>query len=116
MTRPSSFQTGRNAEAVASAYLERHDFTVIKRNWRTRWCEIDIIARRDTVLYFVEVKFRLSNAFGSGLDYITPKKLAQMTRAAQGFVNINNWEGDYQLCVLALGGPKVSVHNFIIVT
>lgn len=69
---------GQRAEEVAADYLAAQGYEIIERNWRTRVCEIDIIASKDRVMYFIEVKYRKSNSQGSGLDYITPKKLKQM--------------------------------------
>lgn len=78
----TTFQ-GRRAEAAAAAFLEYHGCLILARNWRTRWCEIDIVAQKDAVIYFVEVKYRSSDTWGAGLDYITPKKLRQMRFAAE---------------------------------
>lgn len=71
----STFEIGRRAEAAAAAFLMQKGFTIITQNWRTRLCEIDIVALRNTELCFCEVKYRRTARQGSGLDYITPKKL-----------------------------------------
>ena len=47
---------GPAGEAFAAAWLERHGYSIITRNWRTRTGEIDIIAEKDGILVFVEVK------------------------------------------------------------
>jgi ribonuclease HII len=101
---------GQQAELAAAAFLEYHGCTVIARNWRTRWCEIDIIAQRDGVIYFVEVKYRSSNAWGSGLDYITPKKLQQMQFAAEFWRARHGALGQCKIAAAELTGdpPKVT--------
>ena len=66
-------------------------------NWRTRWCEIDIISKKDGVVYFIEVKFRSSNEWGDGFSYLTPKKLKQMRFAAELWLSDNGWSGEAQL-------------------
>jgi len=78
-----STETGRQAEDAAAQFLQKQGLKIIERNWRTRWCEIDIIAQRKSDIYFVEVKYRQNPAFGGGLDYITPRKVAQMRYAAE---------------------------------
>lgn len=78
-----STEIGRQAEVAAAAFLQKQGLTIIERNWRTRWCEIDIIARRKADIYFVEVKYRHSPDHGGGLDYITPRKVQQMRYAAE---------------------------------
>jgi uncharacterized protein (TIGR00252 family) len=77
-----STATGRRAEAAAADYLRRHGFCVLECNWRTRWCEIDIVASKGDVVYFVEVKYRRRDDWGSGLEYVTHRKLRQMYFAA----------------------------------
>lgn len=103
-----STQIGRQAEDAAAAFLETEGYEIITQNWRTRWCEIDIVVRKDTTIYFVEVKYRGSQTWGSGLDYITPSKLQQMHFAAQFWVAHHNWRGDYRLsAVEATGDPPI---------
>lgn len=77
-------------------------YKIVALNWRTAYCEIDIIARRRRRIYFVEVKSRRNVRFGSGLDYITAAKRRQMRRAAEAWVVSNSWGGDYQLAAAAL--------------
>ena len=48
--------TGNQGEKRASAYLESKGFEIIERNWRTNRGELDIIAVKNDILVFVEVK------------------------------------------------------------
>lgn len=105
----SSFEAGRRAEAKAALFLEQKGCTIMARNWRTRWCEIDIIAVRNGVVFLCEVKYRLRASQGSGLDYITPKKLRQMQFAAELWVASCDWQGDYQLCAIEVSGPDFAI-------
>jgi Holliday junction resolvase-like predicted endonuclease len=109
----TTFETGRLAEAAAAAFLVRKGFVILNQNWRTRMCEIDIIALRDTELCFCEVKYRQTNRQGSGLEYITPKKLAQMRFAAQSWVHAHAWQNDYQLAAIEVSGPKFHITNAV---
>lgn len=47
---------GNRAETIASTYLEGKKYTILKRNYRKPWGEIDIIAKQDETIVFVEVK------------------------------------------------------------
>lgn len=105
----STVTTGRQAEVVAAAFLARKGCTIMDQNWRTRWCEIDVIARRGNVIYFCEVKYRLRNAQGTGLDYVTPKKLERMRFAAELWVASHDWTGEYQLCAIEVSGERFLV-------
>lgn len=104
-----STAVGRLAEAVAAEFLVAKGCEVVVQNWRTRWCEIDIVATRGATVYFVEVKYRASNIWGSGLDYITPQKLRQMHFAAEFWCAEATFTGDYRLAAVALTGdpPRV---------
>ncbi|HVI69643.1 MAG TPA: YraN family protein [Magnetospirillaceae bacterium] len=104
-----STAVGRLAETAAAEFLVAKGCVVVAQNWRTRWCEIDIVATRAQAVYFVEVKYRASNTWGNGLDYITPQKLRQMHFAAEFWCAKHKFAGDYRLAAIALTGnpPRV---------
>lgn len=109
----TSFQTGRRAEAAAAAYLVRHGYQILEQNWRTRYCEIDIVALKSRVVYFVEVKYRRDSRWGSGLDYVTAAKLQQMSFAARLWVQAHNWTEACVLSVASVSGVGFTVSEFI---
>jgi uncharacterized protein (TIGR00252 family) len=109
----TTFTIGRQAEAVASAYLESKGFKVVQQNYRTRWCEIDIIVEKAKTIYFVEVKYRQTEAQGSGLEYITRTKLQQMAFAAEFWLANNHNDSQYCLSGLEVTGKDFTVTNFI---
>ena len=104
---------GHQAEATAVAYLEDRDFEVIDRNWRSRYCEIDIIACRREAIYFIEVKYRITNDYGRGLDFISPPKLKQMAFADQIWIHNHSWPGDYRLAAIEVSGKQFKVTGFL---
>lgn len=108
-----STSIGQLAEDKAVEYLSSLGYKILERNWRTRWCEIDIVSKKNGTVYFVEVKYRKSNIYGSGLEYITDKKLQQMKFAADIWVQQHAWMGDYGLAVIELSGKNMKVTNFI---
>lgn len=79
-------QVGDVAETKVAEYLMLRGHEILARNWRTKYCEIDIVSRRNKTIYFVEVKYRKTNTQGGGLAAITLKKHQQMTFAAELFV------------------------------
>ena len=85
----ASFTTraiGDAGEQTAADWLVADGHEIIARNWRTRYCEIDIVSMKDDVLYFTEVKYRKNDDFGGGLAAITAKKQRQMRFAAELFI------------------------------
>lgn len=88
---------GNQAENAVGEELVRQGYALISQNWKTTRCEIDIIAKKSDVIYFVEVKYRGGASQGEGLDYITPQKLRQMRFSGQVWNQYNGWEGDWRL-------------------
>lgn len=109
----TSTDTGRKAEKAASVYLEMRGYEIIERNWRRPRCEIDIIAKKDGAIHFVEVKYRFNDDQGSGLEAITATKLKQMRRAAWTWVAENEYRGDYQLDAVETAGRDFTVLSFV---
>lgn len=68
---------------MAVIYLQQHGFKIVERNWRTRYGEIDIIARKTGVLYFFEVKYRSSVRFGHPYAAVTQFKRYKIKLATQ---------------------------------
>jgi uncharacterized protein (TIGR00252 family) len=97
---------GQAAEGVAALYLSQQGYQILQRNYRNRVCEIDIIAKKDKTIYFVEVKYRSSEKQGGGLEYITPKKLRQLHFAAQIWNQEHKWDGDFRLMAAAVAGAE----------
>lgn len=109
----STTETGRKAEVAAGVYLEMRGFKIIEQNWRLPRYEIDIVASKDDIVHFIEVKYRASNDQGSGFDAITESKIKQMRRAAWAWVEQNKWHGEYVLSAVEVAGKKFSVIGFI---
>lgn len=109
----STTETGRKAEAAVADYLSAQGYKILEQNWRTRWCEIDIVAQRDKTTHFVEVKYRKTNSHGDGLAYITPKKLRQMAFAAEFWVAQHHWQGEYTLAAASVCGENFAVTDVI---
>jgi len=82
---------GRDAEELVAEELKVRGHKIVTMNWRTRWCEIDIVSKDKKCVYFTEVKYRNSDSWGTGFDYITPKKLKQMQFAAEFWLSENKW-------------------------
>lgn len=79
---------GNLAEDKACKFLFDNGYRIIERNFYSRFGEIDIIASKDEVLHFIEVK--------SGLDYesavqnITPKKLSRLIKTGDIYMKKNS--------------------------
>lgn len=106
---------GNKSEDAAAEYLEKQGYKVLERNWRTRMCEIDIVASKDGTLYFVEVKHRKADSQGGGIAAITSRKLVQMQFAAKMYVHyIKKDDADMRLAVITTSGQNYFVVDFMI--
>lgn len=112
-TNTTTKQIGDDGEAVACTYLEARGYTVRERNWRTKWCEIDIVAAKDTCVYFVEVKTRKNTTHGDGLAAITPKKQQQMRFAAEYYATKHHYQGDMCLAGCAVMDGEVQAFELL---
>ncbi len=93
---------GNRAERAVATWLEQKGFRIVERNWKTKWCEIDIVAEKAAVRYFLEVKYRSSENQGGGLAAITPKKLEKMTFAAELYNSRHVTKKDVRLAAIAV--------------
>jgi putative endonuclease len=78
---------GRAGEQLAAEHLERSGFTVLERNYRTRWGELDLVACDGMTLAFCEVKTRrLTAGRGYVLEAVGPRKQARVRRMAMSWL------------------------------
>ncbi len=77
---------GKQGEELACRELQRRGYAILARRYRTRFGEIDIIARDGPALVFVEVKTRTSTAFGSAAEAVTGRKQAKISLMASEFL------------------------------
>ena len=73
---------GKKGEDVATEYLQKKGYTIIERNFRKKYTEIDIIAVHNGILVFIEVKTRSSKTFGSPIEGISKFKLKSLMYTA----------------------------------
>lgn len=110
---PTTKKLGDAAEDEATNHLVRLGHDIVDRNWKTKYCEIDIVSTKDDIVYFTEVKYRKSADQGGGTAAITPKKLNQMHFAARLYAQVNQLSGDLRLAVVTLTGSPPVVEDYI---
>ncbi|MCH9812755.1 MAG: YraN family protein [Epsilonproteobacteria bacterium] len=86
-----SRQKGNFAEDQAISYLQNYNFLVIDRNYSSRFGEIDIIATKERVLHFIEVK---SGQYDP-IYQITPTKLSKIQKTAQIYMSTKKLDMDF---------------------
>jgi putative endonuclease len=106
-------QTGDMGEKVACEYLTKFGYTIIERNYWKKWGEIDIVAQKDNLVHFIEVK-TVSHETKGELEHAVSHetwrpeeqvhhfKLHQIAKALETWISENNYAGDWQIDVLAI--------------
>lgn len=74
---------GNRAEVLAAEYLVKKNYEIVERNYRDRFCEIDLIAQNDEYICFVEVKYRNTDSFGGGFGAVNAGKQNRLRRSAE---------------------------------
>ena len=107
---------GDFGENIAAAHLARHGFTCLEYNFRTRFGEIDIIARNERYLLFAEVKTRRSGARVSGEEAVDCRKQARLRAAAEQYLltHRTNLQPRFDvICVDTAGDSQVAAVRWI---
>jgi putative endonuclease len=94
--------TGKYGEYLAEKYLTGKDFTILHKNWRHSHWEVDIIACREDILYFIEVKTKKTKTFGLPEESVTPKKIQNLKNAAEEYLYLHPQWKRIQFDVLAI--------------
>lgn len=105
---------GDMAEDAAALYLEALGHVVVERNWKTKYCEIDIVSTFGGTVYFTEVKYRRQPEQGGGLAAITTTKLHKMHFAARVYGAYQKLsDTDMRLAVISMSGEPPMVETFL---
>ena len=82
----STRRTGDWGEDLALHYLAERGYTLVVRNYRTRYGELDLIMRSGGALVFVEVKLRRGREFGDPIEAVTPRKQTAVRSMAEQYL------------------------------
>lgn len=73
---------GKEGEKIARSYLKKSGWKILEKNYKTPFGEIDIIAKKDDIVAFIEVKTRLSDIFGLPSEAVTAQRKLRYIRGA----------------------------------
>ena len=93
---------GEDAEAACCDYLKSHGLKLVDKNFSCRLGEIDIIMTDNSVLVFVEVRYRKNNSFGGGLESITAAKQQRLRNTAELYLQQNSQYKNARLDVVSM--------------
>ncbi len=78
---------GKKGEDMVAAFLRKNGHNIVKRNYISRFGEIDIIAQKDGLLLFIEVKTRRENSMVSPKEAVDSHKIRRMMLTAQDYLS-----------------------------
>lgn len=77
---------GKKAELLVACYLFLHGYRIVKRNYRSYFGEIDIIAKKGGVTVFCEVKARSANMLGTPAQAVDAHKQQRIIKTAYRYL------------------------------
>lgn len=84
--KSQNLATGRMGELIASSYLKKNGFKILKTNFRYKKTEVDIIAEKEGKIHFIEVKTRSSILKGKPYEAVNRRKVFHLLKTASFFL------------------------------
>lgn len=82
-------------ETIAAEYLRKKGYKILAMNYSCRFGEIDIIAEKDNILVFTEVKLRKNKKFANAREYVTKSKQEKIIKTAMLYLSSFGYEQKY---------------------
>lgn len=101
---------GKKGEAQALDYLQAKGYSLLRRNFRNKRSEIDLIMKEGQTIVFIEVKYRSSNRFGYPEEFVTPRQQKSIILGAEQYLIENGWDGNIRFDIVAISGDTAIDH------
>ena len=98
---------GKQGEERAIQYLEQCGYTLLARNYRCGRSEIDLIARHEDTIIFIEVKFRTNAGFGWPEEMVSPAQQERIVRAAETYLLQHNFHNHIRFDIISILGNQI---------
>ena len=95
-------ELGKLGEELAVEFLRNDGYEILETNWTFQKAEIDIIAKKETILAVVEVKTRSSLEFGLPQDFVKPKKIELLVKAINEYVVSKDLDFEVRFDIIAV--------------
>ena len=93
---------GRKGENLAKTFLEDAGYEILDENWTHGKCEVDLIAYKDKMIIFAEVKTRTGNGFGEPEDFVDDRKQRLLAEAADEYIYLMDHQGEVRFDIIAI--------------
>ena len=92
-----NLKTGQMGEAIAREYLKKKGYKILAQNFKTKYAEIDLIARQKNEMVFVEVRTKRGELFGTPEESLDKRKLKKLWWNAKFYASRIRWPGPYRI-------------------
>jgi putative endonuclease len=100
-------ELGEEGEQMAADYLKKNGWSILELNYRYGHSEIDLIAEKDGLLVFFEVKARTNTTYGMPEDFVNDRKAEFIIRAAEHYVRQADWHGNIRFDIISIVKKEV---------
>lgn len=94
--------TGNRGESLAVEHLQMKGYEILSRNYRNKWGEVDIVAKHNKIVVFVEVKTKTTDKFGEPWEMVNSWKIEQVKRMGELWCREYGWEGRVRVDVVGV--------------
>lgn len=106
-------KTGNDGENMAVDFLIKKGFEIVRRNYKFRRAEIDIIARKENWTIFVEVKTRTYSYYGNPEEFVDHDQARRIFQAAEEFIFSTDWKGHIRFDIISIKlGTDPEIRHF----
>lgn len=98
----NNIKKGKYGEEIAEKILTKEGFCIVEKNFYCKYGEIDIIAKKENLLIFVEVKYRENMNYGYAQESVNKKKQIKLYKSAFFYINKKNLDCDYRFDIVAV--------------
>ena len=93
---------GKIGEDMARKYLEDKGYEILEQNYKTKYSEIDLVAKKHGELVFVEVRTKVGENFGTPEDTLKNKKMGKVRFNALSYVAFKKWAGPVKIDAICI--------------
>lgn len=108
-----NLKIGQLGEKIAKEYLQKKGYKILDQNYRTKFTEIDLIAKKGKELVLIEVRTKTEEDFVSPEESLNKKKLRKLRSGAISYVSKTGWRGPYRIdaiCIVLKNNSKRLEH------
>jgi putative endonuclease len=95
-------ELGRRGESLAKTFLEGLGYEILDENWTHGKAEVDLIAYKDKIIIFTEVKTRTGNRFGEPEDFVDTRKQRLLADAADEYIYLMDHQGEVRFDIISV--------------